>query len=185
MWWVSICVAGGWQGSRTDICDLWMEWLVGISGSLPFSSQTGLLLCNHQHLLWTQLFKLTAAQVVLRLYLYVRRSMLWWISWAQILLLETSWVLCRRNSNMWWIQSVYVKPKYRRMGVFKKLFEHVKDAAKSAGAGSECLLCVFWYNSKISKISQEDLAKWSSYSYPATLLSSGLCATACIYHSAC
>ncbi len=34
-----------------------------------------------------------------------------------------------RNSNVWWIQSVYVVPQFRRQGVFKKLYYHVKDLA--------------------------------------------------------
>jgi len=32
-----------------------------------------------------------------------------------------------RNGNIWWIQSVYVKPEFRRNGVFKKLFGHIKQ----------------------------------------------------------
>jgi ribosomal protein S18 acetylase RimI-like enzyme len=34
-----------------------------------------------------------------------------------------------RNGNFWWIQSVYVAPDARRHGVFRKLYEHVLDAA--------------------------------------------------------
>lgn len=40
-----------------------------------------------------------------------------------------------RNRDMWWIQSVYVAPEYRRHGVFRRLFEHAKAAARNAGAG--------------------------------------------------
>ena len=29
-----------------------------------------------------------------------------------------------RNGTFWWIQSVYVLPQYRRMGVFRSLFEY-------------------------------------------------------------
>ena len=36
---------------------------------------------------------------------------------------------------MWWIQSVYVKPEYRGQGIFKRLYNHVKQQAKNAGAG--------------------------------------------------
>ncbi len=36
-----------------------------------------------------------------------------------------------RNGNMWWIQSVYVKPEVRRAGVFRALFHHVQDLARS------------------------------------------------------
>jgi len=34
-----------------------------------------------------------------------------------------------RNGWFWWIQSVYVRPEARRIGVFRALFEHVRDAA--------------------------------------------------------
>jgi ribosomal protein S18 acetylase RimI-like enzyme len=35
-----------------------------------------------------------------------------------------------RNGVYWWIQSVYVKEDMRRKGIYRKLFEHVKDAAR-------------------------------------------------------
>ncbi len=35
-----------------------------------------------------------------------------------------------RNGNIWWIQSVYVKPEFRRAGVFRALFNHVRDLAR-------------------------------------------------------
>ncbi len=35
-----------------------------------------------------------------------------------------------RNGNLWWIQSVYVAPAYRRKGVFRALFEHVHALAR-------------------------------------------------------
>jgi ribosomal protein S18 acetylase RimI-like enzyme len=41
-----------------------------------------------------------------------------------------------RNGDIWWIQSVYVAAEFRRQGVFKALYEHVKEEArKSAAAG--------------------------------------------------
>ena len=36
-----------------------------------------------------------------------------------------------RNGWFWWIQSVYVRPEFRRQGVFRGLFEHVFDAANA------------------------------------------------------
>lgn len=39
-----------------------------------------------------------------------------------------------RNGDMWWIQSVYVHPDYRRRGVFRTLYAHVRDAAVESGA---------------------------------------------------
>ncbi len=35
-----------------------------------------------------------------------------------------------RDSTFWWIQSVYVLPQYRRMGVFRALFHHIKLIAE-------------------------------------------------------
>ena len=36
-----------------------------------------------------------------------------------------------RNSHFWWIQSVYVAPEYRRMGVYSQLYAHVKSLAEN------------------------------------------------------
>jgi GNAT superfamily N-acetyltransferase len=35
-----------------------------------------------------------------------------------------------RNCNVWWIQSVYVVPEFRRKGVFKKLYSYVRQLAE-------------------------------------------------------
>src|SRR5947207_3090433 len=34
-----------------------------------------------------------------------------------------------RNGNVWWIQSVYVRPEHRRRGVYGRMYEHVRAAA--------------------------------------------------------
>jgi ribosomal protein S18 acetylase RimI-like enzyme len=34
-----------------------------------------------------------------------------------------------RNGNIWWIQSVYVQPNWRRKGVFSSLYRHVRSLA--------------------------------------------------------
>ncbi|MDO4462711.1 MAG: GNAT family N-acetyltransferase [Bacteroidia bacterium] len=36
------------------------------------------------------------------------------------------------NGWYWWIQSVYVKPEYRRQGVFTALYSHVREVAKTS-----------------------------------------------------
>lgn len=38
-----------------------------------------------------------------------------------------------RNGWFWWIQSVYVCPEARRRGVFRALFDHVQQAARTEG----------------------------------------------------
>ena len=35
-----------------------------------------------------------------------------------------------RNCNVWWFQSVYVVPEFRRQGVFRKMYNHVKQLAQ-------------------------------------------------------
>ena len=38
-----------------------------------------------------------------------------------------------RNSNMWYIQSVFVEPQHRRRGVFSRLYQKVVELAKADG----------------------------------------------------
>ena len=38
-----------------------------------------------------------------------------------------------RNGLFWWIQSVYVRPEYRRRGVYRALHRYVESAARAAG----------------------------------------------------
>jgi ribosomal protein S18 acetylase RimI-like enzyme len=35
-----------------------------------------------------------------------------------------------RNTDVWWLQSVYVIPEFRRKGVFRKMYYHVKAEAE-------------------------------------------------------
>ncbi|MEJ2720206.1 MAG: GNAT family N-acetyltransferase [bacterium] len=37
------------------------------------------------------------------------------------------------NSYFWWIQSVYVLPEFRRHGIYKALYRHIEDLARSSG----------------------------------------------------
>ena len=37
-----------------------------------------------------------------------------------------------RNGTFWWIQSVYVRPDFRRQGVYKTLYRHVQAMAANA-----------------------------------------------------
>ena len=36
-----------------------------------------------------------------------------------------------RNGIFWWVQSVYIKPEYRRLGIYRCLYEFVKETAAS------------------------------------------------------
>ncbi|WP_435183338.1 GNAT family N-acetyltransferase [Cylindrospermopsis raciborskii G7] len=40
-----------------------------------------------------------------------------------------------RNGLYWWIQSVYIHPDFRRQGVFKALYQAVKQQAKTQTSG--------------------------------------------------
>jgi ribosomal protein S18 acetylase RimI-like enzyme len=38
-----------------------------------------------------------------------------------------------RNSNVWWFQSVYVLPEFRRTGIFRSMYLHIKNEAEKNG----------------------------------------------------
>jgi GNAT superfamily N-acetyltransferase len=40
-----------------------------------------------------------------------------------------------RNCNVWWFQSVYVLPEFRRKGVFSTMYRFIKNEAERNGAG--------------------------------------------------
>jgi len=40
-----------------------------------------------------------------------------------------------RNCNVWWFQSVYVLPEYRRRGIFRKMYNLIKSLAGAEDAG--------------------------------------------------
>ena len=39
-----------------------------------------------------------------------------------------------RNGDIWWVQSVYVRPEHRKKGAFKALYRHAEQEAKAVGA---------------------------------------------------
>jgi ribosomal protein S18 acetylase RimI-like enzyme len=51
------------------------------------------------------------------------------------LMITTEWSDWR-NGVYWWIQSVYVRPEFRRQGIYRKLYEYVR--AKAAKARNVC-----------------------------------------------
>ncbi|MBK9390388.1 MAG: GNAT family N-acetyltransferase [Bacteroidetes bacterium] len=38
-----------------------------------------------------------------------------------------------RNANVWWFQSVFVLPSFRRKGIFRKMYSFIKDEAEKQG----------------------------------------------------
>jgi GNAT superfamily N-acetyltransferase len=38
-----------------------------------------------------------------------------------------------RNGNLWWIQSVYVQAEFRGRGIFRQLFNHLRELARRQG----------------------------------------------------
>lgn len=38
-----------------------------------------------------------------------------------------------RNCNVWWFQSVYVIPEFRRQGIFRKMYLHIRKMAEKQG----------------------------------------------------
>jgi ribosomal protein S18 acetylase RimI-like enzyme len=38
-----------------------------------------------------------------------------------------------RNGPLWWLQSVYVQPAWRRRGVYRRLYTTVKELARAKG----------------------------------------------------
>lgn len=39
-----------------------------------------------------------------------------------------------RNGEVWWLQSVYVSKRSRRLGVYRRLHRHVRELARAEGA---------------------------------------------------
>ena len=38
-----------------------------------------------------------------------------------------------RNTNVWWFQSVYVLPSYRRTGIFRSMYSKIREEAEQKG----------------------------------------------------
>jgi len=47
---------------------------------------------------------------------------------AGSLMVTTEWSDWR-NGNFWWVQSVYVRPEFRRRGVYRQLYEYLQKQA--------------------------------------------------------
>jgi len=47
---------------------------------------------------------------------------------AGSLMVTTEWSDWR-NGNFWWVQSVYVRPEFRRRGVYRRLYQYLQERA--------------------------------------------------------
>jgi GNAT superfamily N-acetyltransferase len=56
-----------------------------------------------------------------------------------------------RNGNIWWIQSVFVKPEFRRAGVFRALFSHLQTLARTRNDVCSLRLYVHTENTRASQ----------------------------------
>ena len=59
-----------------------------------------------------------------------------------------------RNGLWWWIQSVYVRPEFRRRGVYTALHRHVEAAARAAGGVCGLRLYVEQENTRAQQVYQ-------------------------------
>lgn len=56
-----------------------------------------------------------------------------------------------RNGNIWWIQSVYVKPEFRRAGIFRSLYSHLRQLAAASKEVCSIRLYVHGDNTRASQ----------------------------------
>jgi len=57
-----------------------------------------------------------------------------------------------RNGLFWWIQSVYIEPRFRSQGVFKATYRHVEDLARTTHGVCGLRLYVENSNSRAQKV---------------------------------
>ena len=68
-----------------------------------------------------------------------------------------------RNGNLWWIQSVYVKEEFRTQGVFKALFRHLENLARTSGGVAGLRLYMHADNERARKTYERLGMKDSNY----------------------
>lgn len=57
-----------------------------------------------------------------------------------------------RNAWVWWIQSVYVQPDYRKKGVFREMYSHIKQLAEQRSDVAGLRLYVDLNNKPANKV---------------------------------
>ncbi|MCE9526793.1 MAG: GNAT family N-acetyltransferase [Planctomycetales bacterium] len=60
-----------------------------------------------------------------------------------------------RDGVLWWLQSVYVRPEFRKIGVFKALFRHIAALAKSTPDVRGLRLYVEQGNSRAQRVYEQ------------------------------
>ena len=60
-----------------------------------------------------------------------------------------------RDGVLWWLQSVYVRPEFRKLGVFKALFRHIATLAKETPDVRGLRLYVEQGNSRAQKVYEQ------------------------------
>lgn len=68
-----------------------------------------------------------------------------------------------RNATFWWIQSVYVRPEYRKQGVFRALYRYIETIARTRGDVCGVRLYVEKENDRAQKIYEALGMKHSHY----------------------
>ncbi len=60
-----------------------------------------------------------------------------------------------RDGVLWWLQSVYVRPEFRKLGVFKALFQHIASLARSTAEVRGLRLYVEQGNSRAQRVYEQ------------------------------
>ncbi len=66
-----------------------------------------------------------------------------------------------RNTEVWWFQSVYVLPGYRRTGIFRSMYAYVKETAEKSGIAG--LRLYVETNNHIAQTTYESLGMTGSH----------------------
>lgn len=69
-----------------------------------------------------------------------------------------------RNGEFWWVQSVYIHPNFRGQGIYKRLYQEVKDMANSDGNVCGIRLYVERHNKTAQKVYTKLGMKETNYS---------------------
>ncbi|MFN0020502.1 MAG: N-acetyltransferase family protein [Pirellulaceae bacterium] len=60
-----------------------------------------------------------------------------------------------RDGVLWWLQSVYVRPEFRKLGVFKALFQHIATLAKETNDVRGLRLYVEQANARAQRVYEQ------------------------------